>query len=131
MIHGRGGRLRPELPAVGRHRRPEQIEKTLPDPGHLRDAQSNRGRGHRAPSERAVTVKLRDAKTIRGIAKNESAFDLQLLGTDQQLHLLRKEQIAEIQREKSLMPKLKTSADERRDLIAYLSSLVPDANAKT
>lgn len=131
MIHGHGGILGPDLSAIGRDRRPEQIEQSLLDPGAAPAAQQGRGRGQRGatPSYRGVTVKLRDGRTIRGIAKNESTFDMQLLGTDQQLHLLLKGQIAEITREKTLMPKIE-SAEERRDLVAYLSSLIPDPNAK-
>ena len=43
------------------------------------------GRGGRgAPSYQAVTVRLRNGQTLRGIAKNESAFDLQLLAHGRQ-----------------------------------------------
>ena len=48
-------------------------------------------RRHRAPARRP---------TLRGIAKNESAFDLQLLAVDGKLHLLSKDQVAEMVREK-------------------------------
>src|SRR5262249_25615799 len=78
-----------------------------------------------------VTVRLRDGQTLRGIAKNESAFDLQLLAVDGKLHLLLKDQIAEIAREKSLMPKVEASAEEMRNLTAYLSRLATDPNAKS
>jgi alcohol dehydrogenase (cytochrome c) len=121
MIRGRGGILGPDLSAIGRDRRPSQIEQKLLDPGIALPG---------APSYHAVTVKLQDGKIIRGIAKNDSAFDMQLLGMDEQLYLLRKDQIAEIQREKTLMPKLVASAEQRRDLVAYLTSLEPDAGTK-
>src|SRR5437764_428077 len=96
---------------------------------------ANAGRGGRGgrgapPSYRAVTVRLRSGQTLRGIAKNESAFDLQLLGMDGKLHLLSKDQIAEIVREKSLMPKTEATTAEMRDLVAYLSGLAIDPNAK-
>ncbi len=133
MIRGRGGILGPDLSAVGRDRRPAQIEQALRDPGATPAAQPGRGgRGGRGavPSYHAVTVKLRDGEAIRGIAKNESSFDLQLIGLDQKLHLLRKDQIAEVVREKTLMPKVQASPDQLRNLVAYLSRLVPDPNAK-
>ena len=90
------------------------------------------GRGGRgaAPSYRAVTVRLRNGQTLRGIAKNESTFDLQLLGIDGKLHLLSKDQVAEIVREKSLMPKVDATPEEMRNLVAYLSRLSTDPNAK-
>ena len=83
------------------------------------------GRGGRggAPQYRAVTVRLRNGQTIRGIAKNESTFDLQLLGVDGTLHLLSKTELAEVVHEKSLMPKVEASPEEMRHLVAYLSGL--------
>ena len=43
---------------------------------------------------------------------------------DGKLHLLSKDQIAEIVREKSLMPKVEATPEEMRNLVAYLSRLV-------
>jgi len=127
MVRGRGGVLGPDLSTVGRDRSPAQIEQALRDPGAAPAAGTGRGS---APPFRAVTVRTRDGQSIRGIAKNESAFDLQLLGMDGKLHLLLKDQIAEVAREKTLMPKVEATADQMRDLVAYLSRLTPDPNAK-
>ena len=118
MVRGRGGILGPELSNIGRDRTLAQIEQALRNPGT------------RASSYPAVTVRLRDGQTIRGIAKNESSFDLQLLGTDGKLHLLLKDQLADIVREKSLMPRVQATPGEMRDLLAYLARLVSDPNAK-
>jgi alcohol dehydrogenase (cytochrome c) len=133
MVQGRGGVLGPDLSNVGRTRTLDQIEQALRDPGAATAASATRGgRGPRgggsANSYRAVTAHLRDGKTLRGIAKNESAFDLQLLGIDGKLHLLLKDQVTEVVGEKSLMPKVDPSAI--RDLVAYLSRLTIDQNAK-
>ena len=126
MVHGRGGVLGPDLSNVGRERTQAQLQQALVDPGG--------GRGGRGGTRlsRAVTVRLRGGRTLRGIAKNESAFDLQLLGTDGELHLLLKEQVAEITPEKSLMPKVEASQQSIGDLVAYLSSLKldPDTQAR-
>jgi len=132
MVRGRGGVLGPDLSNVGRDRTAAQIEQSLRDPGAT-PAGGRGGRGGRggAASYRAVTVKLKSGQTIRGIAKNESAFDLQLLGMDGQLRLLPKEQVAEITREKSLMPKVEATPEEMRALVAYLVGLTRDANAKS
>jgi alcohol dehydrogenase (cytochrome c) len=46
-------------------------------------------------------VQLRDGRTIHGLVKNESNFDLQLLGDDGTLYLLTKEQVVEIARSPS------------------------------
>jgi alcohol dehydrogenase (cytochrome c) len=134
MVRGRGGVLGPDLSNVGRDRNPGQIEQALRDPGAPPASPAGRGgRGGRgaAPVYRAVTVRLRDGQSLRGIAKNESTFDLQLLATDGKLHLLSKDQVAEIVREKSLMPKLEASPEETRNLVAYLSRLSADPSSKT
>ena len=131
MVQGRGGVLGPDLSNEGRDRTPAQIEQALRDPGGPPPAAAGRGgRGGGArPSYRAVTVRLRNGQTIRGIAKNESPFDLQLLGVDGKLYLLLKDQVAEVTREQSLMPKVEATPSEMRDLIAYLSRLTIDPNA--
>ncbi len=133
MVRGRGGVLGPDLSAVGRDRRPAQIEQKLRDPEAAVGAPAARGsRGGRGgpPPYRAVTVRTRNGQSIRGIAKNESAFDLQLLAMDGKLHLLSKDQVAEVVPEKTLMPKVEATPDELRNLVAYLSRLTPDPNAK-
>ena len=134
LVQGRGGILGPDLSRIGRDRTPAQIEQALRDPGGAPATSSARGDrpprgGGSAASYRAVTVRLRDGRSIRGLAKNESAFDLQLLGVDGELHLLLKDQVAEVVREQSLMPKVEATPGEIRDLIAYLSGLITDWNA--
>ncbi len=128
MVRGRGGAIGPDLTNVARDRTPAQIEQVLRDPGTPL-AQGGRG-GRGAPSYRAVTVRLRNGQTIRGIAKNESPFDLQVLAIDGKLHLLLKAQVTDVVHEKSLMPKLDATPAELRNLVAYLSSLRSDAAAK-
>ena len=117
MVRGRGGILGPDFSDIGRERSPVQMEHALRDPGG-------------ALSYPAVTVRLRTGQTIHGIAKNENAFELQVLDVDGKLHLLSKEQVADIVREKSLMPKLAWTSSEMRDLVSYLSRLAIDPNAK-
>jgi alcohol dehydrogenase (cytochrome c) len=125
-VRGQGGVLGPDLSNVGRDRSAAQIEQALRDPGA---AAERAGRGGGAAAYRAVTVRLRDGQSIRGIAKNESAFDLQLLGVDGKLYLLTKDQVAGITRERSLMPAIEASTIEMRDLIAYLGGLAGSLNA--
>jgi PQQ-dependent dehydrogenase (methanol/ethanol family) len=127
MIQGRGGVLGPDLSNVGRERQPAQIEQALADPG---GAPARRGGRGGAPSFKAVTVRLRNGNTLRGIAKNESGFDLQLLATDGKLHSLLKEEIADIVREQSLMPKVQAGRDDLRNLVAYLSRLGREPSTK-
>jgi alcohol dehydrogenase (cytochrome c) len=130
MVHGRGGALGPDLSNIGRDRQPGQIEQAMREPGALPPAAGGRGGRAGAPSYNAVTVRLRDGRTLRGIAKNESPFDLQLLATDGKLYLLRKDEVAEVAHEKSLMPRLQATPEQARDLLAYLTRLRTDPAAK-
>src|SRR5215813_2655469 len=113
MVKGRGGLLGPDLSELG-------IERTLPE-----IEQSLRAPGARlTPGFRLVSARLRDGQRLRGFAKNESNYDLQLQSLDGKLRLLHRDEIAELIRETaSLMPEVKASQDEMRDLIAYLSRL--------
>ena len=133
MIHGRGGVLGPDLSNIGGERQPAQIEQALRDPSLTPPAVGRGGRGGgrgAAASYQAVAVRLRDGRTLRGIARNESPFDLQLLATDGKLYLLGKQDVAEVTHEKSLMPRLQATAAQARDLLAYLTRLRTDPTAK-
>src|SRR5262249_54694387 len=67
---------------------------------------------------------------IRGFARNESNYDLQLQSLDGKLHLLRRQEIAELFRESSsLMPEVEATPEEMRNLLAYLSRLSRSAAA--
>jgi len=116
MVKGRGGNLGPDLSNIGRQRRLAEIAQSLKNPA-----------ANVAPGYRVVSVRLRDGSTLRGLAKNESNYDLQLQTLDGGLRLLDREQIAEETRDPSpLMPAAKGSDEELRDLVAYLSRLAND-----
>lgn len=104
MIRGRGGILGPDLSNIGAERTAAQLEQALRNPG--------------ARKFRAVSVHLNSGVQLRGIAKNESPFDIQLLATDGRLHLLQKSQVAKVTEEKSLMPAL---AAPPQSILAYLT----------
>jgi alcohol dehydrogenase (cytochrome c) len=131
MVGGQGGVAGPDLSNVGRDRTVAQMEQALRDPGAAPVGAGRAGRGGRGGTTpyRAVTVHLRDGQTIRGIAKNESAFDMQLLAVDGSLHLLSKDQVTEVVHEKSLMPKVEASPEEMRNLMAFLSRLNSEPGA--
>jgi alcohol dehydrogenase (cytochrome c) len=133
MVRGRGGVLGPDLSNLGRDRTLAQIKQALTDPGSAQPARPERGsrRGGGGVSYRAATVRLRSGENIRGLVKNESAFDLQLLGMDGKLHLLLKDQVAEVVPEKTLMPKVEATPAEFRDLLAYLTRLTVDPTVKS
>ena len=84
MVAGRGGILGPDLSNLGREARLAQIEAALRDPKALA-----------VPGYKFVSVRLRSGQTIRGLVKNESNYDLQLLGLDGTLRFLSRDEISD------------------------------------
>ncbi len=77
------------------------------------------------PGYKVVRLRLRDGRTVGGFARNQSRYNIQVQDLAGQIHLLKQEQIAELIEEPgSLMPALQCSETERRDLLAFLSSLI-------
>lgn len=121
-INGQGGRIGPDLSNVG-------AEMTLK---HLRDSLTTET--PMVLGYKPVTVMLTNGKTVKGIAKNEDAFSLQLLDYDNHLHLIDK---ADVSREdagaKSLMAHdydKELSTAEFQDLLAMLAKQTRDGGRK-
>ncbi len=132
-IQGRGGVIGPDLGEMGLTRTAAQLRQALLNPGSL-SAQAAAQPGAEdadktdTVSYTAATVRLHDGQVLRGALRSESRFDVQLMTLDGRLRLLSKDQIAGITREsQSLMPKLKATPEQTRDLVAYLSRLKGDA----
>jgi hypothetical protein len=74
-----------------------------------------------------VTAVMQNGERVIGVAKNEDAFTLQLLGQDEKLHLFLKKDLREVIHERrSLMPaytESRLSNPELQNLLAYLTSL--------
>src|SRR6202140_3171027 len=82
MVRGRGGILGPDLSDIGHDRTSAQIEQALRDPDTFMATARPARRDGGVFSYPAVTVRLRTGQTIHGIAKNENAFELQVLDMD-------------------------------------------------
>jgi putative heme-binding domain-containing protein len=129
MIQGRGGHLGPDLSRVGAARSVAYLTESIREPSkELSLGYSDPNNHYGIPLDYdTVTVTMRSGKTLVGVAKNEDAFTIQLLGEDDELHLLLKKDVTEVRHDRrSLMPAYGTdmlNADELRDLIAYLTSL--------
>ena len=71
-----------------------------------------------------MDVKLRDGSSLRGFARGRAEHDLELQGLDGRMHFLTDKDYAQITPQKtSYMPRLQAAPEDRRNLIAYLSSL--------
>ena len=118
MVWGRGSVNGPDLTEAPRRLTLAEIETALRTP----DARRLNG-------YRVAAIQLAKGGEIRGFIRNESGQDLQMQGFDGRLHLLPKSDINRIERQPgSYMPRWTGSADETRDLLAFLSH-APDSRA--
>ena len=121
-IQGKGGTIGPDLSNIG-------MQMTL---NHLRDALTTETAI--TTGYKPVTVVLVNGQTLKGVAKNEDAFSLQLLDFDDHLHLIDKAMIQKEQQDsKSLMPHdydKQLSKDEFQDLLAMLAKQTRDGGRK-
>jgi PQQ-dependent dehydrogenase (methanol/ethanol family) len=128
MVRGAGGTNGPDLSEVGKQLTVREIELLLDDPTAQMGARSTASCPGWAfcPQEPwvVVNVKLKNGSALRGFARSQGKHDLQLQTFDGRLHLLSDNEYDSVTREqKSYMPALKATAEERRDLIAYLATL--------
>ena len=129
MVRGKGGILGPDLSDLARERRIPQIEHALREPG-ARANTARRDRDEAAQSYKAISLRMRDGRVIRGLAKYESPFDLGVQSLDGTFHSISRSDVAEVVAEPSLMPRLEATAEEHRDLLAYLTRLTVDRSPR-
>ena len=113
-LGARGGRLGPDLSAVGL-RRPADLQRSIVDPGtEVR------------PENRSVRVVTREGSSIDGRLLNHDSFTVQLLDSTERLRSFEKSDLQEFTIVKtSSMPSYrdKLSADEIADIVKYFTSL--------
>ena len=117
-IDGTGGRLGPDLTAVGWRRSATYLRTSLIEPDHDIDA-----------AYRQVTVRPRGGDVVRGVLRNEDVFSIQLLDSQERLRSFAKADLDRIERSaQSLMPALASRFDDGdvTNLVAYLASLKPE-----
>ena len=110
MVSGAGAAIGPDLSNVGREMTVDEIQAKLVNPN-----------SRIAPGYELATAQLRNGNTIRGFVRNRSNFDIRLQDLTGQFHLIQQGEISAITEEKqSIMPSVKASPEELRDLVAYL-----------
>lgn len=109
---GRGKAIGPDLSNIGRQLTLDELTAALTDPSATIAA----GYG-------TVRVRLRDGRTVQGFARNEGNRTLPLQTLDGRLISIDKDAATITRDTTSAMPRLQASADEQRDVIAYLSAL--------
>jgi quinoprotein glucose dehydrogenase len=119
MVDGKGGRVGPDLSAVGRNRSAGYMRTSLLDPDD-----------DLTPGYNTVVVVTKDGKTITGVQRGYSDFSVQFMDVSGAYYSFEKDELKSMDRRlKSLMPAYKNlSPRELDDLLSYLGGL---GNAKT
>jgi PQQ-dependent dehydrogenase (methanol/ethanol family) len=128
MVHGRGGTAGPDLSALAARSTRAGMEKWLDDPTSLLGSKSDPGCPGWAfcpDFQWAVQdIVLKNGEKLRGFARRQTEHAIALQTLDGKFRMLYAPDIASAVREKqSYMPAFHGSADERRDLLAYLGTL--------
>ena len=129
MVRGRGGRLGPDLSRVAAARSAEYLEESVREPSkELSDGLVDPNNHYGNPLVYdTVTVVTKSGERVKGVAKNEDTFSIQMMDMRQQLRVFLKKDLAEVKHERvSLMPAYsedQLSGEQLRDLVAYLEGL--------
>jgi cytochrome c oxidase cbb3-type subunit III len=127
MIEGKGGRLGPELTAVGGSRTREAIIDSVRNPSR-RLAWGLTEATKEFPQEyESISVVTADGKQIKGVALNEDSFSVQVMDADEKIYLLEKDTLLSFKKSReSMMPKYDPdvlSDKDLGDIVAYLISV--------
>ena len=113
MVAGRGSAIGPDLSNVARDLTVDQLRESLLKPG----ARIVSGYG-------VVSLAMKDGRTVRGFARNRTAFEIVVQDLAGSFHAHALDQVARVTDEPaSLMPPVQASADELQNLVAYLAGL--------
>jgi putative heme-binding domain-containing protein len=115
MIDGKGGRVGPDLTAVGRNRSPSYIRASLVDPNAAL-----------TPGYNTIKVVTKDGKSLSGTQRGWSNFSVQFMDVAGNFYSFEREELKSADRNfDSLMPSYKNLSEGDLDnLLAYLDSLV-------
>lgn len=127
MVEGKGGRLGPDLTAVGGSRTREAIIDSIRNPSR-RLAWGLTESTKEFPEEyETVTIVTQDGKQIKGVTLNEDSFTVQFMDSGEHIYLLEKDKLKSFQKTReSMMPKYDAdvlSDKEVDDIVAFLASV--------
>ena len=112
MVSGRGGRLGPNLTAVGTSRSPDELKTDLLDPSATV-----------RPRWWTVRVVREDGSRVQGLRIGDDTFSVRLMDEDEELWSFSKKELRSVETvESSTMPSYTDTltASEIDDLVAYL-----------
>ena len=113
MVDGKGGRLGPDLTAVGSSRSLESIVDSVRNPSR-----------QLADGYQTVTVVTAEGQETKGFIMNEDRFSVQMMDTSERILLLEREKLRSFKKSSvSLMPPYDTtqlSDKDLKDIVGYL-----------
>ena len=127
MVEGKGGRLGPDLTAVGTARTVESLVESVRFPSRRLAWGLTESTKEFAQEYETVTVVIPEGQEIKGVTLNEDQFSLQMMDMTEQIHLLEKNKLRSIKKSReSVMPAYNPtvmSDQDLGDIIAYLISV--------
>ena len=127
MMSGRGGLTAPDLSNIAGTRKASSISDALTKPQHRVYGSGGAHLESLAPMDSylPVYVTTADGTIVEGVLLNEDGYSLQMIGTDNQLHLFDRAKLRRVVVEpRSLMPSdydKRLTPDEFKDLLAFLT----------
>jgi len=126
MLGGRGGLRGPDLTNIAGERKSNLIIDALTKPNHR--VYGDGGVHLRAlpamDTYDAIHVTLSNGRTVDGVLLNQDSYSLQLMGDDNELHLLDRSQVKAVANKPPLMPTdydKRLTKEEFADLMAFLT----------
>ena len=127
MVEGRGGRVGPDLSSVRGSRTREALIDSVRNPSRRLAWGLTESTKEFAQEYETITVVTADGKEIKGVALNEDNFSVQIMDTNEQIHLLDKDKLRSFSKSRdSLMPKYAPDTLSDKDLddvLAFLASV--------
>jgi putative heme-binding domain-containing protein len=124
MVDGKGGRLGPDLTAVGGARTVESIVDSVRNPSRRLASGLTEATKEFPQEYETVTVVTLDGQEIKGVALNEDDFSVQIMDMSENIHLVEKDKLRAFAKSRvSLMPAYGVgvlSDTDLQDIVAYL-----------
>src|SRR5262245_17779140 len=128
VVKSKGGLVGPDLTNLAGTRKTASIVDALTKPLHKVFGDGGAIPKILIPNTTYQPVRITDAngRVVTGVLKNEDSYSLQVMGTDNELHMFDRAKVSVVYETHTLMPTdydKRLAPDEFRNLIAYLTRL--------
>ena len=127
MVEGKGGRLGPDLTAVGMARAANAIVDSVRNPSRRLAPRLLEATKEFPQEYETVTVVTGEGLEIKGVTMNEDNFSLQMMDASEQIHLFEKDKLRLIKKSRtSMMPAYDATLlgdKDLQDIVAFLQSV--------